>query len=186
VISGPSGVGKGTLVRALLEIRPDLVYSISCTTRPRRRGETDGVDYRFVDPATFDRLVQEGAFLEFAEVFGHRYGTPAGPIVVALADGRDVILEIDVQGARSVRRAVPDAVLVFLVPPSEEELLRRLRGRRTEGEEQLARRLERAREELGDRSWFDHEVVNDEVERAAAQVAAIIDETRASDSAAPP
>jgi guanylate kinase len=122
-------------------------------------------------------LVGEGAFLEWAEVFGRRYGTLMAPIAQALAEGRDVILEIDVQGAAEVRRQVADAVLVFLVPPSWEELERRLRLRRTESEEELARRLTAAREEMEQAAWFDHLVVNDEVERAAAEVAAIIDGT---------
>jgi guanylate kinase len=119
--------------------------------------------------------VEEGAFLEWAEVFGHRYGTLMAPIAEALEAGGDVILEIDVQGAAAVRRQLPDAVLIFLVPPSWEELERRLRVRRTESDEELARRLHAAREEMEQAAWFDHPVVNDEVERAAAEVAAIID-----------
>jgi guanylate kinase len=122
-------------------------------------------------------LVEEGAFLEWAEVFGRRYGTLMAPIAQALEEGRDVILEIDVQGAAEVRRQIADAVLVFLVPPSWGELERRLRMRRTESEEELARRLTAAREEMEQAAWFDHVVVNDEVERAAAEVAAIIDGT---------
>jgi guanylate kinase len=168
-------VGKGTVVRRLLALRPDLVYSVSCTTREPREGEVEGVDYRFVAPEEFDDLVRRGAFLEWAEVFGHRYGTLRAPIAEALERGRDVILEIDVQGAAAVRRDFPQAVLVFLVPPSEEELARRLRRRRTESEEELAGRLARAREELGEAAWFDHVVVNDRVEEAAARVASIID-----------
>ena len=185
VISGPSGVGKGTVVRALLASRSDLEYSLSFTTRPPRPGEVDGVHYRFVDADAFERLIDEGAFLEHAEVFGHHYGTPAGPVVRALADDRDVVLEVDIQGAGEVRSKVTDAVLVFLLPPSEDELVRRLRARRTETEEELARRLARVRDEIAARAWFGHEVVNDEVDRAAAEVAAIIDRTRASDRSVP-
>jgi guanylate kinase len=180
VISGPSGVGKGTVVRRLLSRRADLTYSVSCTTRAPRAGEVPGADYRFVSADAFARLVDEGAFLEWAEVFGHRYGTLAAPILEALDVGRDVIAEIDIQGARTIRQAMPDAVLVFLVPPSEEELARRLRARRTEDADELARRLAAARDEMAERSWFDHLVVNDDVDRAAAEVAAIIDETSAS------
>jgi guanylate kinase len=167
-------VGKGTVVRRLLELRPDLAYSVSCTTREPRPGEVEGRDYRFVSEAEFDRLAAEGAFLEWAEVFGHRYGTLEAPIREALARGRDVVLEIDVQGARAVRDRLPEAVLIFLEPPSEEELARRLRSRRTEPERELARRLAGAREELAQRGWFDHVVVNDRVDRAAREVAAII------------
>jgi guanylate kinase len=138
----------------------------------------DGRDYRFVSPETFRQLIEDDAFLEWAEVFGHRYGTLLAPIADDLEAGRDVLLELDVQGAANVRARVPDAVLIFLEPPSEQELELRLRDRRTEGEDQLQRRLAAARRELADAGWFDHRVVNDDVERAAEEVAAIIDENR--------
>jgi guanylate kinase len=161
-------------------MRPDLVFSVSATTRPRRPGEIDGRDYRFVSPATFRELIDDGAFLEWAEVFGHRYGTLIAPIADALADGHDVLLEIDVQGARSVRDRFPDAVLIFIVPPSASNFLQqleeRLRKRGSESEREIARRLAAAREEMEEASWFDHVVVNDDVERAATEVAAIIDQ----------
>jgi guanylate kinase len=179
VISGPSGVGKGTVVRRLLSLRPDLVYSVSATTREARAGEVEAIHYRFVSPAEFERLVRDGALLEWAEVFGHRYGTPRAPIAEAMGAGRDVILEIDIQGARTIRRRVPHAVLVFLAPPSVEELARRLRARRSETDDALAHRLAAARKEMAERSWFDHVVVNDDVSVAAAEVAAIIDRTQA-------
>jgi guanylate kinase len=134
----------------------------------------DGTDYRFVPPDMFRRLVEEGAFLEHAEVFGHRYGTLAGPIWDDLARGTDVVLEIDVQGASQIRDRFADAVLVFLAPPSEAELERRLRARGTEDDASIARRLEEARRELDQTGWFDHVVVNDQVDRAAEEVAAII------------
>lgn len=160
-------------------MRPDLVFSVSCTTRPPRPGEVDGRDYRFVSAATFQELVEEDAFLEWAEVFGHRYGTLIGPIADAIASGQNVLLEIDVQGARSVRDRFPDAVLIFIVPPSPSDFLQqledRLRKRGSESEAELARRLAAARDEIDQASWFDHVVVNDQVERAAAEVAAIID-----------
>jgi guanylate kinase len=176
VISGPSGVGKGTVVRRLLEARPDLVFSVSYTTREPRPGEVDGVHYRFVSDAEFDAMIQAGGFLEWAQLYGgHRSGTPAAEVEAALADGRDVLLEVDVQGAGSVRRRVGDAVLVFLRPPSEEELARRLRARGTEEGPDLERRLAEARREIAEAGWFDHEVVNDEVGAAVAEVLGIID-----------
>ena len=161
-------------------MRPDLAFSISCTTRPPRPGEVDGRDYRFVSPDRFQELIDDGAFLEWAEVFGHRYGTLTAPIADALAEGRNALLEIDVQGARSVRSRFPDAVLIFVVPPSASNFLQqleeRLRKRGSESEAEIARRLAAAREEMEESSRFDHVVVNDRVDRAAAEVAAIIDE----------
>jgi guanylate kinase len=174
VIAGPSGVGKGTVVRRVLDLVPGLFVSVSVTTRPPRPAERDGVDYVFVSEDEFDRMARDGELLEWANVFDARYGTPAGPIRLAMEAGRDALLEIDVQGARQVRDAVPEAVLVFLRPPSLRELERRLRSRGTEDEARLGRRLETARAELEAAGWFDHEVVNDDVERASSQVAAII------------
>lgn len=175
VVSGPSGVGKGTVVRRMLTARPDLSLSVSATTREPRPGERDGVHYRFLSDGEFDRLVQEDAFLEWAEVFGRRYGTLEGDVARARAEGRDVILEIDVQGAAVVRERLPDAVLIFLQPPSEEELRRRLAERGTETGEALERRLAEARREMGESSRFDHIVINDDIDRAVAEVLAIIE-----------
>jgi guanylate kinase len=176
VISGPSGVGKGTVVRALLARRPDLFFSVSLTTRRPRPGEVDGVHYRFVSDEEFDAAIAARELLEWARLYGgHRSGTPASAVTEALARGRDVLLEVDVQGAAAVRERVPDAVLVFLQPPSEQELARRLRARGTESGPQLERRLQEARREMLDAGRFDHVVVNDEVERAAEEVLAIID-----------
>lgn len=174
VIAGPSGVGKGTVVRHLLERLPDLFLSISVTTRRPRPTERDGVDYHFVSDERFDRLIAAGELLEWAQVFGHRSGTPAAPVEEALSSGRDAVLEIDVQGAGQVRAVAAHAVLVFLAPPSMEELERRLRTRGTEDEEKLTRRLAKAAEETAERGWFDHVVVNDDAERASTEVAAII------------
>lgn len=144
----------------------------------------EGRDYRFLSSAAFQELIDVGAFLEWAEVFGHRYGTLSEPITRQIEQGRNVILEIDVQGAARVRESLPDAVLIFLAPPSDQELERRLRARRTESEPELQRRLVAAREEMNQRWWFDYVVVNDQVERAAAEVAAIIDkEASAEDEA---
>jgi guanylate kinase len=178
VVSGPSGVGKGTVVKRLLERHPELLASVSVTTRAPRHGERDGVDYRFVSDERFDEMVDRGELLEWAHVVGHRSGTPGEPVERALAEGRDVVLEIDVQGARQVRERVPDAVLIFLAPPSMEELERRLRSRGTEDEERLALRLATAREEMGERPRFDHVIVNDRVEEATSQVEAILQASR--------
>ena len=181
MIAGPSGVGKGTVVRAVRSRVPgDLVLSVSATTRPPRAGEVDGVDYFFVDAAGFDRMVADGEMLEWAEVFhGHRYGTPAGPVELHRDAGRDVLLEIDVEGARWVRERAPDAVLILLEPPSRGELERRLRSRGTESDASIEERLAKAAWELEQRDLFDHAIVNDDVERASSQVAAIIEASRA-------
>ena len=151
-----------------------MYLSVSVTTRPRRPIEREGVDYIFVSDEEFDRMSAEGELLEWADVFGHRYGTPAGPIRQVLTTGRDALLEIDVQGARQVKGRMPDAVSILLEPPSLHELERRLRSRGTEDEERLAARLAEAGRELEQREWFDHVVVNEEVEAASAEVAAII------------
>jgi guanylate kinase len=169
------------VVRRLRALRPDLVYSVSATTRDPRPGERNGIDYRFMSGAEFSRLVEEGAFLEWAEIYGHhRSGTLLAPVTEALEAGRDVILEVDVQGAAAIRQLLPEAVLVFLAPPSQEELARRLRERRTESEPELAHRLVAAAGEMEQAGWFDHVVVNDDVDEAAAKVAAIIDMNRPS------
>lgn len=174
MISGPSGVGKGTVVRSLLEAHPSLRFAVSYTTREPRPGERDGVHYRFVDQDTFTAIADAGGFLEWAEIFGHRSGTPAAEVGGALAAGDDVLLEVDVQGARSVRERVPNAVLVFLQPPSEPELERRLRERGTEAGPDLERRLAEARREMAAAPEFDHVVVNEVVEEAVREVLAII------------
>ena len=145
------------------------------TTRAPRPTEVDGVDYFFVDDDAFDRMIRAGELLEWAEIVGHRSGTPRGFVEDRLAEGRNVVLEIDVVGASQIRERVPGAVLIFVEPPSMEELERRLRGRGTETEERIRLRLETAAWELDQRDWFDHVVVNDELERASAQVTAIIE-----------
>lgn len=179
VVAGPSGVGKGSVDRRLLARDPDgLALSVSATTRPPRPGETDGVDYAFVAEGRFDEMIQTGELLEWAEIVGHRSGTPRQFVEEQRGAGRDVILEIDVKGAEQVRAKVPDAVLIFLTPPSMAELESRLRGRGTEDDERIARRLETAAWELTQQHRFDHVVVNDDVIRAADEVAAIIDASR--------
>jgi guanylate kinase len=174
VLAGPTAVGKGTVAAHIKEHHPEILLSVSATTRAPRPGEVDGEHYFFVDDAEFDRLVADGELLEHATVHNrHRYGTPKAPIEAALAEGRTVLLEIDLQGARQVRAAAPDANLVFLLPPSWDELVQRLVGRGTEDAEERARRLKTARVELASQGEFDHHVVNDDVARAAAEVAAL-------------
>jgi guanylate kinase len=176
ILSAPSGAGKTTLVHALLARRPALRFSVSCTTRPRRPGETDGRDYRFLTPEEFRRMAEEGELLEHAWVFGHGYGTPAGPVAEARARGEDVLLDIDWQGARQVRAAVPDAVSILVLPPSYAELERRLRARGTDDPEALARRFADARTVLDHAPEYEHLVVNDDLERAVEELEAVLDD----------
>lgn len=171
VLAGPTAVGKGAVSRHIREHHPNVLLSVSATTRPPRPGEVDGVDYRFVTDDEFDRLVSAGAMLETATVHNaYRYGTPRAPIEAALADGRSVLLEIDIQGARAVKAVMPDAILVFLLPPSWEELVRRLIGRGTEDPAEQSRRLETAKIELAAQDEFDYRVVNTDVSQAAQEV----------------
>lgn len=174
VLAGPTAVGKGTVATHLQAHHPDILLSVSATTRSPRPGEVDGVHYFFVDDDEFDRMIADDELLEHAVVHNrHRYGTPRAPIEKALAAGRTVLLEIDLQGARQVRAAEPSAMLVFLLPPSWAELVNRLIGRGTEGAEEQTRRLKTAKRELAAQSEFDHTVVNDDVESAASAVAAL-------------
>lgn len=174
MVAGPSGVGKTTLVAALRQRRPDLRLSVSATTRPRRPGERDGIDYLFLSDPEFDRWAREGRFLESASVHGHRYGTPRTAVDEAIDRGETVLLEIDVQGARQVRRAMPGALLIFVEPPSVEELLQRLRSRGTESDEAVQLRLRNARDEIGAADEFDHRVVNDDLSSAVEALSRIL------------
>ena len=174
VLAAPSGTGKTTLARALVERRTDLVFSVSVTTRPPRPAERSGRDYRFVTDEEFDRLVAAGELIEWAEVHGWRYGTPRREIEAALARGSPVLLDIDVQGARQIRAVFPDAVLIFVLPPSGEELGRRLAGRASERDAERRRRLETARRELTAAQEFDYVVVNDDFEAAVASLDAVL------------
>jgi guanylate kinase len=172
VLSGPSGVGKGSLVAVVRRRHPQVWLSVSVTTRAPRPGEQDGTHYWFVDQARFDQLVAQGELLEHASYAGASYGTPRGPVARQLAAGDPALLEIELQGARQVRTAMPDAHLVFLAPPSWEELVRRLTGRGTEDEERVARRLLLAREEMAAGTEFDEVIVNDDLEQAADRLVA--------------
>lgn len=179
VISSPSGGGKGTLIRRILTHMPRLGYSVSWTTRAPRQGEANGRDYHFVTPAEFDAARERGEFLEWAIVHGHLYGTSLKVVERELAAGRDIVLEIDVQGAATVRRAGIEAVSIFILPPSFEILRRRLIGRQSENSEALAVRLQNSRGEVEHYREFDYIVLNDDVERAATQLAAIVYAERA-------
>jgi guanylate kinase len=170
VVAGPSGVGKGTVHAELRRRLPDAVLSISATTREPRPGERDGVDYRFVDRDRFVAMTVAGELLEWAEYAGNLYGTPRDAALAEVAAGRVVLLDIEVQGAEQIKAAAPDALLVFLLPPSFAELERRLRARGTEDDAAVGRRLEVAREELSHADAFDVRVVNDEVDRAVDEV----------------
>lgn len=174
VLAAPSGVGKTTVARALCAAEPHVVFSVSATTRPPRPGERHGVDYWFLSDAEFRARIDAGLMLEWAEVHGHLYGTPRRNLEAAQTEGRHLLLDIDVQGARQVRRQVPGTVLIFLLPPSVEVWLARLRGRGSEDLAALQRRLESARRELLAAAEFDYIVVNDALEETVATVRAIL------------
>jgi guanylate kinase len=174
VITGPSGVGKGTLIRTLRERIPDLDLSVSATTRRARPGEHDGVDYHFLDDDEFEARVQAGQFVEHARYSGRRYGTLRSDLDKRLAAGRPVVLEIEVQGARQVRETMPEAVQVFIAPPSEDALRARLIGRGTDDAEQVEARLVTAREELRAQGEFAHVVVNDRLEDAVTALEEVV------------
>lgn len=174
VISAPSGAGKTSLVRKLLERAPDLALSVSHTTRAMRPGERDGVDYHFVTLEKFEAMAEAGAFLEYARVFGNCYGTSKQALQDQLARGNDVVLEIDWQGARQVRAAFPEAVGIFILPPSREALEQRLRGRGQDSEEVIARRMQEAVAEMSHYHEYDYLVINDDFERALADLEAVI------------
>lgn len=175
MLAGPTAVGKGTVSADIRARYPEVWLSVSATTRPPRPGEVDGVHYLFLEPEEFADMVARGDFLEHAVVHGrHHYGTPRAPVEACLAQGRPALLEIDLQGARQVRTTMPQARFVFLAPPSWDELVRRLVGRGTEGDEERARRLATARIEMAAQSEFDHTIVNDDVTRATDELVTLI------------
>lgn len=175
VISGASGVGKGTVVKAMMARREDLYFSVSATTRPPRPGEVDGRDYYFVTPERFREMIRRGEMLEYDEHAKNYYGTPRAQVEEKRQKGH-VLLDIEPNGARNVKNNYPEAVLVFIMPPSVEELERRLRGRNDTPEDQIRIRMERAKWEMEQRTWYDHVVVNDDPQRCAREILDIIEE----------
>lgn len=179
VLCGPTAVGKGTVLHTMLTRDPSTWLSVSATTRAPRPGEIDGKDYYFVTPDEFDELIERGDMLEWATVHGtHRYGTPRGPVEQAQSEGRTVILEVDLSGARQVRKSMPQALQIFLAPPSFDTLAERLAARGTEGPAERARRLETARVEMDAQGEFDVVVINDDVSRATDEILGIISAAR--------
>ena len=180
VISGPSGVGKDAVAARMKELRRGRHFMVTATTRPRRQGERDGEDYVFETSERFRQMIERDELLEWAEVYGHLYGVPKAPVAKALSQGRDVVVKIDVQGAATIRRLLPDALLIFLAPPDEEELSRRLVSRKTESSETLSLRSETAAQEMRESASFDYVVVNQRGQLATAvqEVEAIIDRER--------
>ena len=178
VVSAPSGTGKTTLCREMLQVFPDLHYSISYTTRPLRPGDQKDRDYHFVSPAEFQKMIEHGDFAEWAEIYGHRYGTSKVFLHQAREEGLDVILDIDGQGARQLREKSVAGVFIFLLPPSIGELKRRLANRKTEGKEALAERLRKARREMAEAEWYDYWILNDDLEEAKERLKGVIQAER--------
>jgi guanylate kinase len=174
VISGPSGTGKGSIIKKVMERWPAAEFSISMTTRGKREGEEHGVHYYFATREEFEATIEDGGFLEWADVFGNYYGTPKAPVEKRLAEGADIILDIDIQGAMNVRKAMPEAVLIFILPPSIKELRRRLEHRGTDAQDVIEKRLAKALTEIGTAREYDYVVVNDDLDVAAEQVLSIV------------
>ena len=174
IVCGPSGVGKGTVCRKWVLENPDIVLSVSATTRKPRAGEEDGMHYHFKTKMQFEQMIKQNALLEWAEYCNHYYGTPKAYIDKQLQQGKDVVLEIDVQGALSVKKQYPEGIFVFICPPSIEELTKRIRGRGTEAEDVIVRRLKRANDEMKYIKYFDYIVINDEVSKAVQRIHSIV------------
>ncbi|MBD2147792.1 guanylate kinase [Sphaerospermopsis sp. FACHB-1194] len=174
VLTGPSGVGKGTLMQKLLQLHPELYYSVSATTRSPRPGEINGQNYYFITRSQFEKLVAQGEFLEWAEFAGNYYGTPRAAVLEQIQSGKLVILEIELEGARQIRDSYPNALSIFILPPSFSELEKRIRGRGQDSQEAIARRLNRAQEEIEAAAEFDIQIVNDDLETALNQIEAVL------------
>jgi guanylate kinase len=175
IISAPSGTGKSTVIKRLMELRKDLYFSVSATTRPPRNGEIDGSSYLFLSHTEFKECIRQNDFLEYAEYVGNYYGTPLKPVLEQIKRGYDIILDIDVIGCRQVKKAMPEAITIFIIPPSMEELEIRLRTRNTDTEEKILKRLERAKTELAEKNTYDYVVVNDAIDEAAREIIHIMD-----------
>jgi guanylate kinase len=178
VFSAPSGAGKSTIAEALLERFDSLAYSISHTSRPPRGAEQDGVDYHFVSPSTFREMIEKNAFLEWAQVHGHLYGTSLEAVKRQMSAGSDILMDVDVQGGRNVKKRFPDAVLIFLLPPSLKILEKRLRDRGTDDLVVIQKRMAQASDEIKNCSWYDYIVINDDLEKAVLEAQSIILSTR--------
>jgi len=174
VISGPSGVGKSTIITYLLKKIPHIRYSVSYTTRPPRRGEVDGIDYNFISETEFKEMIRKGEFIEWEEVYGNLYGTSYRFIYEVMKQGEDVIMDIDPKGARNIKEKIDHSHLIFILPPSVEELFKRLKGRKTDSDETVDRRMKQAFQELRESRWYDYVVVNDDIDSAIRAVESII------------
>lgn len=174
VISGPSGAGKSTVISRVLEGDPNIVFSVSATTRPPRQGERDGVDYYFIDKPRFEEMIKDGELLEYAQYVGNFYGSPRAPVYDSLISGKDVLFDIEVQGAMQIKRSCPTAILIFIVPSSFAELEKRLRGRGTDSEEVISRRVQAAKNEYRYSPDYNYLVINDDPNEAAAEIKAIL------------
>lgn len=174
VLTGPSGVGKGTLMQKLLQLHPELYYSVSATTRSPRPGEINGQNYYFITRSQFEKLVAQGELLEWAEFAGNYYGTPRAAVLEQIQSGKLVILEIELEGARQIKASYPNALSIFILPPSFSELEKRIRGRGQDSQEAIARRLNRAQEEIEAAAEFDIQIVNDDLETALNQIEAVL------------